>query len=354
MTRLDHLRSILQAHDADAVLISRLTDIRWAVGFSGSNGLLVVDATSAYLITDGRYTEQAEREVSEAQVVITGKSLVEEIRDQKILQKARRVLFQSDDLTVARGERLSALISDTQWVGRGELFVEAVAQKSTAEVDVIRKAQAITEAAFEEVVGFIRPGVSEQEVAAEIVYAQLRRGAERMSFDPIVGSGPNGALPHARPSDRILKDGDLVVLDFGCVVDGYASDMTRTVAISEPPGEAVRAYEVVLTAQMAAIEAARAGMTGRELDAVARNEISRHGLGDYFTHGLGHGIGLQTHEWPRVSYSSESVLPRNCVVTIEPGVYLPGRFGIRIEDMIVIDDGPAVNLTSAPKNLIRV
>lgn len=354
MARLDRIRSIMRDAGADALLLSRLTDIRWAVGFTGSNALLVVDFDHVHLITDGRYTTQAANEVTDARVHIAPGPLYTTIGDSELLRSAERVVFQSDDLTFEHVEILRTVLSDFEWDGRAGLLTREIAAKTEAEVESIRRAQSITERTFERVLDLIRPGVTEREIAAEIVYDQIRRGAERMSFDPIVGSGPNGALPHARPSARALQNGDLIVLDFGCVVDGYASDMTRTVALGVPPDDALEAYDVVLRAQQAAIDAARAGMRADVLDAAARDVIRTAGLGAYFNHSLGHGIGLETHEWPRISHNSDAVLPGRCVVTIEPGVYIPGRFGIRIEDIVVLQDGPAENLTTAPKHLIRV
>jgi Xaa-Pro aminopeptidase len=189
-------------------------------------------------------------------------------------------------------------------------------------------------------------------VAAEIVYQHLQRGAARMSFDPIVAGGEHGAIPHNRPTGRVLKQGDMVVLDFGCVIDGYASDMTRTVALGEPGASARAVYDVVLDAQERAIDAVHAGMSTKALDRVARDTITEAGYGEYFGHGLGHGIGLQTHEWPRLSYHVDDELPEGATVTIEPGIYLPGQFGVRIEDIVVVRDGGCQNLTSSPKSLI--
>jgi Xaa-Pro aminopeptidase len=192
----------------------------------------------------------------------------------------------------------------------------------------------------------------EKEIAAEITYQHLKRGAEKMSFDPIVASGPNGARPHARPTDRKLRSGELVVLDMGCFRDGYASDMTRTVAIGDPPESARRGYEVVREAQQRALDAARAGLTGKELDGTAREVVEEAGLGDQFSHGLGHGIGLEVHEWPRVSKTVDTELPRGACVTIEPGVYDPRNgFGVRIEDIIVLRSEGIDNLTSTSKHL---
>jgi Xaa-Pro aminopeptidase len=196
--------------------------------------------------------------------------------------------------------------------------------------------------------------MTERAIAAEIVYQHLKRGAERMAFDPIVASGPNGALPHARPTNRKLQRGDLVVIDMGGFVDGYASDMTRTVAIGSASDEACTHYTAVLEAQRRAIDTIHAGMTGAELDSTARHVLDDAGLGQYFTHSLGHGIGLQTHEWPRLSQRVEHVLPEGATVTIEPGVYMPDQHGIRIEDIVVVREEGCDNLTGAPKHLIEL
>jgi Xaa-Pro aminopeptidase len=189
-------------------------------------------------------------------------------------------------------------------------------------------------------------------VAAEIVYQHLQRGAARMSFDPIVASGEHGALPHQRPTDHALRPGDMVVLDFGCVLEGYASDMTRTIALGEPGETARTVYNVVLEAQERAIGAVHAGLSTQALDGVARDTITAAGYGAYFSHGLGHGIGLQTHEWPRISYHVDDQLPEGAVITIEPGIYLPDQFGVRIEDIVVVRADGCENLTASPKSLI--
>jgi Xaa-Pro aminopeptidase len=207
---------------------------------------------------------------------------------------------------------------------------------------------------FDEILALLRPGVTEQEHAAEIVYRHLNYGAERMAFDPIVASGPQGAKPHARPTGRAVERGDLVVMDLGCVVDGYASDMTRTVGVGALDSKEREVCATVLKAQKAAIEAARSGMSSKALDGVAREIIEEAGLGDAFSHGLGHGLGLEVHEWPRLSYHVDDELPDRCVVTIEPGVYLGGEFGIRIEDIVVLSPDGAEVLTESRKELITV
>ena len=350
--RLATIQQLLAEHGTDAALLTFLPDIRWAVGFSGSNALLVVTREAAHVLTDGRYTAQAAEEVEGAEVHVPGYALTEHVQKAGLFGGARTVLVQADHLTVAQLDGLRDLFSEVRFEPVSGFLHEAVASKSEAEVEAIRRAQAVTEAVFDALLPFLGPGVSEQDLAAEIVYQHLKRGASAMAFEPIVASGPRGALPHARPSGRTLRPGELIVIDMGCVLGGYASDMTRTVALGEPGEEARRAYAVVLDAQRRAIEAVRAGASTKAVDAVARGVIAEAGLGDYFSHGLGHGVGLQVHEWPRLSYHTDDVLPENAVVTVEPGVYLPERFGIRIEDLVVARaEGPEV-LTRTPKDLL--
>ncbi|MEM6328198.1 MAG: M24 family metallopeptidase, partial [Bacteroidota bacterium] len=239
-----------------------------------------------------------------------------------------------------------------EWVGVTEMLVEAVAAKTADEIERVRRAQAATCEILRSVYPLLQAGVTERETATELVTRHLRAGAERMAFEPIVGSGPNGALPHARAGDRPLQPGDLVVIDVGGIFDGYASDLTRTVAIGEPDDEARDAYAAVLRANEAAIAGATAGVTGTDLDSLARDVLTEAGLDNYFTHSLGHGVGLDVHEWPRLSQAVEHTLPVGATVTIEPGVYLPGRFGIRIEDVIALTADGCDNLTPLSKELV--
>ncbi len=351
--RLDRVRRQLAEHDANALLISNLPNIRWACGFTGSNGLLLVDPDEAIFVTDGRYTEQARQEVEGAEVLIAKEGLVSRLLDAGQLEGMDRVVFQADHVTVSRYQKLEEHCPEITWIPASGLLTRQVAVKEDREILQIRRAQAVTEAVFDHILDVLEPGKSEREIAAEIIYDHLRRGAEKMAFDPIVASGPNGARPHARPTDRTLQEGDLVVIDMGCILDGYASDMTRTVALGEPSAAAREGYDVVRRAQKQAIEHARAGLTGKELDALARDCIEEAGMKEFFSHGLGHGIGLEVHEWPRASYSVEDELPAGVCVTIEPGVYVPEEeYGVRIEDIVVLRSDGVDNLTSVSKELI--
>ncbi|MFB6279476.1 MAG: aminopeptidase P family protein [Salinibacter sp.] len=351
--RLPQVRRRLADLDADALLLTSLPDVRWACGFTGSNGLLIVKADSAHFVTDGRYTDQAQAEVEGASVHVVENGLDSGISEEGLLDDVSSVAFQADSVSVARRDALVDEHESVQWRPATKVLTRLLASKEEGEVDRIRSAQSITEAVFDEVVDRIEPGMTERELAAEIVYRHLSRGADSMSFDPIVASGPNAARPHARPTDRTLHEGDLVVIDMGGITNGYASDMTRTVALGEPGPAAREGYEAVLRAQTAALDAAQAGMTGEELDAFARSVLDEAGLESFFTHGLGHGIGLQVHEWPRVSHTSDAELPEGACVTIEPGVYVSDEnYGVRIEDIVVLREGGSENLTRSRKDLL--
>ena len=351
-SNLEKIRTRLSEHEAEAALLSFLPDVRWACGFSGSNALLIVQPDAAHFLTDGRYGAQAQREVTGADIHVPGYDLLEHVKEEQLFDKTRTVLFQSDHTTVARLDEMKEQFPDITWRPAKAFLSEAVASKTKDEIGKIHAAQRITDSVFEHLMGFIEPGMTERAVAAEITYQHLRRGAEKVAFEPIVASGPNGALPHARPTDRRIQRGEMVIIDMGGFLDGYASDMTRTLAVGPPSEEARRGYELVRTAQARALDAARAGMTGKALDRVARDVIEEGGHGEHFPHSLGHGVGLQVHEWPSVSYRREHVLPEGATVTIEPGIYVPERFGIRIEDIVVLRAGGCDNLTAAPKELI--
>lgn len=346
------LQRLLEEHAVDAALLTFMPDIRWATGFTGSNAVLLVLPEEMHFLTDGRYAEQAEHEVRNAYVHAPGYALHEHVAEMGWLVSGQHVLFQADHVTVRERKRWEDVYEDVVWKAADDVLVQAVAQKSDAEIATMRRAQAITEAVLDEVLGVLRPGITERDVAAEIVYQHLRRGAEHMAFEPIVAAGPNAARPHARATDRVLRNGDAVLIDMGGVVDGYASDMTRTVVLGQPPEQFEEVYSIVLDAQRRAIDAAHADIPSDELDAVARSVIEEAGYGVAFPHSLGHGLGLQVHEWPPVSYRSDVLLPEHAAITIEPGIYLPGQFGVRIEDVVVLQSDGCDRITQASKELL--
>lgn len=354
MNHLSQIADKLSQYDLDAMLIVSEPGERYAVGFQGEGYVLVTRDGSQYS-TDGRYIEAAQKQVTRAEVVLTSRerSHLALARDFLAARGLKRVGFESAAVSVAQHRRWQeSFPKGCELIPAQELLDGLRASKDEEEIAAMVQAQKITDAAFGEILNYIRPGLTEQEVAARLVYELLRRGARKVSFDPIVAAGANGSMPHAVPGETVIQKGMFVTMDFGCVYDGYCSDMTRTVAVGQPTQEMERVYETVLAAQKAGIAAARAGMPGRELDAAARKVIEEAGYGDYFTHSFGHSLGLEIHESPNASPSETRPLPVGTVISAEPGIYLPGRFGVRIEDVLVLEEGGCRDIAQSPKNLI--
>lgn len=352
LERRDRIRERLAAEGAAALLVTSMPNVRYLSGFTGSAGALLVFAGGAdLLITDGRYDRQAREEAgADVEVEIVGEPALEVARERLSGRGAVPVAFEADHLVVSAWRAWSeadgpALEPATGWV-EGLRVV-----KSAAEVEAIRRAARAADAAFDAILEWIAPGVTERETAARLDLLLAEAGAEGRAFETIAAFGERSALPHARPGARRLAEGDVVLLDFGAVVDGYCSDMTRTVACGDP-GRAMEAvYDVVLAARDAAVEGLSVGMTGREADALARDVIDAAGHGEAFPHSLGHGIGLVVHEEPRLSKRSDAVLPAGATVTVEPGVYLAGVGGVRIEDDVVLGEGGVEVLTESPREV---
>ena len=354
MNHLNQIADKLSEYGLDAMLIVSESGERYAVGFQGEGYVLVTREGSQYS-TDGRYIEAAQKQVTGAEVVLTSRerSHLALARDFLAARGLKRVGFESAAVSVAQHRRWQeSFPKGCELIPAQELLDGLRVSKDEEEIAAMLQAQKITDAAFGEILNYIRPGLTEQEVAARLVYELLRRGARKVSFDPIVAAGANGSMPHAVPGETVIQKGMFVTMDFGCVYDGYCSDMTRTVAVGQPTQEMERVYETVLAAQKAGIAAARAGMPGRELDAAARKVIEEAGYGDYFTHSFGHSLGLEIHESPNASPSETRPLPAGTVISAEPGIYLPGRFGVRIEDVLVLEEGGCRDITQSPKNLI--
>jgi Xaa-Pro aminopeptidase len=336
----------------DALLVSSPSDVRYLTGFTGSNALAIVRRRSLTLVTDTRYALQSSIEARGIGRIITRDSLAEGAAAARALDGLRVVGFEAQHVTYAQYRQLRRLFPRIEFRSTADIVEDVATVKDRAEVRAIRRAVAVTDTVFSELLPLLKPGVTELDIAAEISYRQRRHGATGDSFEPIVASGDRGALPHGRATDRRIRKGELVTMDFGCVVDGYCSDLTRTVAVGRPAQDQRLAYAIVLEAQAAAIDAARPGMLGRDLDTVARTHIGRAGYGKHFNHSLGHGIGLRIHERPRISVASRDRLRQGNVITIEPGVYVPGRWGLRIEDDVLITASGCTVLTASPKHLI--
>ena len=351
--RTQRLIETLPGAGVDVVLVTNLVNVGYLTGYTGSNGLALVGPQTRTFVTDFRYVEQAAEEVDPFfERVRAPQDLIEAIGD-ALPDGALRLGFEDAYVSVREHGRLRELLPErAELVPAGNLVEGLRAVKESGEVERIRAATVLADGAFQQVVGGGLIGRTEREVAIALEQEMRTRGAQRPSFDTIVAAGPNGALPHAKPRDRGIAAGELVVIDWGAELDGYCSDCTRTVAAGEPGEDARTAYDLVLAAQRKGVELVRAGADCREVDRLAREVIDAGGHGEHFGHGLGHGVGLEVHEGPRLSQRAEGELHAGNVVTVEPGIYLPGRFGIRIEDLVVVREDGCEILTSVPKELI--
>ena len=357
---MNHFKQIaagLEAHHLDAVLLTCEANRFYACGFhsAGSDGIAVVTRHHNYYFTDSRYTEAAGRYVQDAEIREANREHPYSALINEVIQREHitRMGYEDEYMTVADFRRFSEKLS-CELVPATQLLWDLRAVKDSEELNCMIQAQRITEKAFDDILKEIRPGVSEKEIAARILYLMLHYGAEDKSFDPIVVSGPNGSLPHGIPSEKRIQDGEFVTMDIGCKFGGYCSDMTRTVAIGEPPDEMRKVYETVLAAQLTGIGKAVAGVSCRAVDAAARDLIYGAGYEGCFGHSLGHSVGIEIHEMPGFSPSiaPETTAKEGMVITVEPGIYLEGRFGVRIEDMVWLAPDGTKDLTNSPKELI--
>ena len=352
MERLAALRQQLQAENREAILITNPINVAYLSGFTGTAGMLFITEDKAALMTDFRYLEQAAQQAPAYEVVDVAGDSWKRLAELLHTVGCSMLAVEADHLTVDTYNKINAAVDGITVQPIISPVVRLRAVKSAAEIAAIESAQKIADEAFTEILSIIKPGVRERDIALELEFIMRKKGASGLSFTMIVGSGSRSALPHGVASDKVVAAGDAVVLDFGCIVDGYCSDMTRTVFVSKVSDKQRRIYEFVLEAQQTALAGLRAGMSGREGDALARDVLVKAGLGDYFGHGLGHGVGREIHEAPRLSVSSQDTLQPKMVVTVEPGVYLPGEFGVRIEDMVVVEENGIRNLTASTKELI--
>ena len=355
---MNHFKQIaagLEAHHLDAVLLTCEANRFYACGFhsAGSDGIAVVTRHHNYYFTDSRYTETAGRYVQGAEIREANRERPYSALINEVIQREHitRMGYEDEYMTVADFRRFSEKLS-CELVPATQLLWDLRAVKDSEELNCMIQAQRITEKAFDDILKEIRPGVSEKEIAARILYLMLHYGAEDKSFDPIVVSGPNGSLPHGVPSEKLIQDGEFVTMDIGCKFGGYCSDMTRTVAVGHVTDEMRTVYETVLQAQLAGIGAAKGGITGHDLDAAARQVIEDAGYGPYFGHSFGHSVGVEIHETPNATPSNHQPLLVGTVISEEPGIYLPGKLGVRIEDVVILTENGCQDITLSPKNLI--
>lgn len=351
--RLRRLRRRLKQAGLDALLVSHLPNILYLTNFHGSHALLVVMQRHAVLLTDARYRHQARREVRGAEIIEVAGSLHATTSEWLHAQRIPQLGFEELRLSLAGYRQLCQALGKNIRLVPTQDFVESLrAVKEAAEIAAIRRASRLTQRVFAEVLSLIRPGVRECELAAEIEYRMKRYGAQAPAFETIVASGPRAAWPHARASSKRLGKNELVVIDLGAILSDYCSDMSRTVFLGKPSARVRRVYRAVQRAQQCAFDAVRAGVRADEVDAAARRILLARGLGRYFLHGIGHGVGLEIHEAPRLRQGVDTPLAARNVVTLEPGVYVPGWGGVRMEDVVVVRPRAAECLTKTSHELI--
>ena len=339
--------------EADAVLLTSEVSRRYYSGCDISEGMALLSPKGLVYMTDSRYIEAAERGMPGFRVIQIERQHGYAYHMSEIIRgwNVETLGYEEESVTAGELRRLEDALEVGFLPMQAEISAARIV-KTDRELDCVRTAQEITDKTFSDILNVITAGMTEKELKTELIYRLYKNGGEGLSFDPIVVSGPNTSMPHGVAGDRILCKGDFVTLDFGCKWGGYCSDMTRTVALGCVTDEMQHVYETVLQAQEAGIAATKAGVAGRDVDAAARNVIERAGYGAYFGHGYGHGVGLEVHEAPNCSPSWDRPLPAGCVCSAEPGIYLPGKFGIRIEDLVIVAENTCENITKSPKSLI--
>ena len=354
MNNVEAIRRSLIAAELDAVLITDEKNQRYATGFAFTDGAVLVTRKSAFLFTDSRYIEAASMTVADnitLRLFGAGKRLSQLIKTELDNERVERL--GGEEGTLPHGQYLAyENLLGRKLIPCQHIFSSLRASKTAEEQEYMRRAQAIAELALSDVLQIIKPGVSERDIAAEITYRLLKHGGEGNSFDPIAVTGKNSSMPHGVPGDALVQNGDFVTMDFGASYMGYCSDMTRTVAVGYATDEMKQVYDTVLKAQLAAIAITKAGVPGHDVDAAARKVIAEAGYGEYFGHGYGHSLGLEIHENPSPNGGNKEPLPARAVCSAEPGIYLPGKFGVRIEDVTILTEDGCEVITGSPKNLM--
>lgn len=352
MNHFEKIAAGLKDRGLDAMLITSEPGEFYAMGFHGE-GVAFVTPDKTWYYTDPRYIEAAQQLITGAEVAQLPKGVRyrELVRDLVKDGGVSKLGFEEQYMSVADHKIWTENV-EAEFVPASELLTELRQVKDADELAAMKEAQRITDEALLEILNFLKPGLTEQEVAARLTYIMARKGAERNSFDPIVACGANGSKPHAVPGPDVIQKGQFVTMDFGCKVGGYCSDMTRTVAVGQPSEEMEFVYNTVLKAQLAGIAAAHAGVTGKEVHEAGAKVIEDAGYGDYFGHGFGHSLGIEIHENPGFHTRNEKPIPAGALLSAEPGIYLPGKFGVRIEDVIMLTEEGCIDITHSPKQLI--
>jgi Xaa-Pro aminopeptidase len=354
LTRRNLLTERCAELDIDALLVTKLANVRYLTGFTGSSAIALLSPAESVFFTDGRYAEQSRHEVPDLARVASMENPAGAIHEHVRRLGIGRLGFERHAVTVAQYERWRDAFDGVGLSGVGEEVERLRWAKDAEEIALVRSAQDATDGAFEDILDLLVVGITERQAGAQLELAMARHGADGLSFDPIVAFGEHAAEPHHRPCHRTLDEGDVIKMDFGALVGGYHTDMTRTVAFGEPASELRKVHDVVAAAQQAGIDALRPGATAGDVDGAARSVIEDAGYGDRFTHGLGHGVGLEIHEGPSLRRNGEDVLPVGAVVTVEPGIYLPGMGGGRIEDTVEVTDEGSNVLGVSTRELIEL
>jgi len=352
MTHFEKIAEHLKDHALDAMLVTSAPGEFYAMGFHGE-GVALITPDKTWYYTDSRYIESARQLIQGAEVAQLPKGVRyrELVRDLVKENGVSKLGFEEQYMSVADHTIWTKNV-EAEFIPASELLTELRQVKDADELAAMKEAQRITDEALLEILNFLKPGLTESEVAARLTYIMARKGAERNSFDPIVACGANGSKPHAVPGPDVIQKGQFVTMDFGCVYGGYCSDMTRTVAVGQPSEEMELVYNTVLKAQLTGIATAHAGVTGKEVHEAGAKVIADAGYGDYFGHGFGHSLGVEIHESPNAAPSNDKPLPAGAVISAEPGIYIPGKFGVRIEDVIIVGEDGARDIMEAPKELL--
>ncbi|WP_350344552.1 type II 3-dehydroquinate dehydratase [Proteinivorax tanatarense] len=352
--RTAELKKAMKEKDLDSMLITQPQNRQYITGFTGSSGYVLLTQQKDYFFTDFRYVEQAKEQIENFEIIKHGFQPLEEIFEYIKNADVNKIGFEEQFSTYHVYQRYKETFKGVELVPSGPLVEEIRKVKDKTEIEKMEKSIDIAVSAFEHILGFLKPGIKEIDVALELEFFMRKKGASGLAFDTIVASGHRSALPHGIASDKVLEQGDFVKMDFGCVFNGYCSDISRTVVLGKATDKQKKIYDTALKAQLAAIENIKSGVSGKKADDFARHIITEAGYGDKFGHGLGHGIGMVVHENPRVSPNSEDILKTGNVVTVEPGIYIPEYGGVRIEDMLVITEDGNKNLTKATKEFIEI
>ena len=349
---IDKIRSVLRERGLDGILLYKPENRRYASGFTGSVGYALITETDAIFIADFRYTQQAVSQCDGFEIIEM--SNTKTIADILNSLRLHQLGIEEDFMTYGQFMKFKDRLENTYMIPLEGAILKLRSVKMPDEIKNIEKAAHIADKAFEHILKFIRPGLAESDIALELEFFMKKEGASKLSFDSIVASGKRSSLPHGVASDKIIEACDMITLDFGCVYNGYCSDMTRTVVLGKADNKQREIYDIVLKAQVTALEAVKPGITGAELDAVARGIIGDSGYGQYFGHGLGHGVGLEVHELPHVNVRGDVPMEPGMVITIEPGIYIPDFGGVRIEDLVVVTDSGYEVLSKSTKEFLEL